>query len=245
MSVRRIGAGRRSLREGRWGGGFAAEVAADHPLFFLRLDETSGTTMVDAMAAHNGTMTGSGFVLDQPGAVANVDPGARSIKFTGSTYIDMASAAWMNVTSAASWSFWLMPNANMNNAGIFSRFGNSGGGGNDWLIWYNTSNTLEFLIRVGGVSKSLPINAPQFKTWSQVFCTYDGANQRVYTNGIEVASLATTGNIDTNAGNLNIGGYSGTIRCLTNHFLDEVCMYDYAVTPDRVLAQFNAGLGVR
>src|SRR4029077_15836302 len=49
----------------------------------------------------------------------------------------------------------------------------------------------------------LPIN-----TWTPLPSPYDGTPLRLYVNGTQVGSVATTGNIDVSSGVLRIGGNS-------------------------------------
>ncbi len=249
MPANRLGAGRRIIRPGLRGGAFVSVVKGTNPLFFLRLDEAvavATTTVVDAMGNHNGAVVGNNITAQNPGAVANVDPGAKSFKWTGgSSYVDLATGTWMNVTNAASWMFWIYPFANGNNAGIFSRYGNSGGGGNDWLIWYNTGSQLVLALMQSGTAYNLALNMPQLNCWTCFHFTYDGTTIRGYANGIPVATAARTGTIDTNAGNIILGGYQNASFGITNHELDEVAFWNIVLTPDQILKMSNAGFGIR
>jgi hypothetical protein len=231
----------RGRRSARLGGGYRAVVLGDAPLGYWRLDETSGTSMADSSGnGHTGTMTGSGFTLNQPGAIQNTDPGAKSVKWIAtSTYVDIASASWMNVTNAATWELWINPGVNGNNAGILSRYANS-----DWLLWYNTSGLIEMRIVIAGAAKNLTINPPQLGVWSHIVATYNGTNLLIYVNGALTATLPQTGNIDTNSGNINIGTYQSGSFGLNNHYLDEVAFYGTALSAAKVLAHFNAGVGI-
>lgn len=230
----------RGRRSARLGGGYKAQVMADSPLGYWRLDETSGTTIVDAANGHNGTISGT-YTLNQPGAIAATDPGARSIKWGAlSTYVAVPTGAWMNVTTAASWELWINPVTPGSNAGILSRYGNGGGGGSDWLLWYNTSS--QVAMQLGGLG-SAGMNMPQLNVWTHLVATYDAANIRLYCNGAQVAAQAITGSIATTAGDIGIGAYQSGGFGLATAYLDEVAFYGTTLTPARIMAHYNAGIG--
>ena len=70
-------------------------------------------------------------------------------------------------------------------------------------------------------------------TWSHLATTYDGANQRLYVNGVLIATQALTGKIATAPGALRIGGDS----IWGEHFrglIDEVRVYNRALTVDEI-----------
>jgi hypothetical protein len=79
-------------------------------------------------------------------------------------------------------------------------------------------------------------------TWTHLASTYDGATLRLYLNGSQVASTATTGNIEVSGGVLRIGGnaiwgeyFSGLI--------DEVRIYNRALTPAQIQTDMNTPIG--
>ena len=70
--------------------------------------------------------------------------------------------------------------------------------------------------------------------WSHVAVTYDGARQRIYVNGVEVANRAQTGAIDDQRSPLRIGGngaFSGGE--FFRGLIDEVRVYNRALTAAR------------
>jgi hypothetical protein len=76
-------------------------------------------------------------------------------------------------------------------------------------------------------------------TWTHLAVTYDRVRLRFYVNGVQVASPASTAAIATSTSPLTIGGdnhygqfFAGTI--------DEVRIYNLALTPAQVLADMNA-----
>lgn len=237
----------RGRRTTRLGGGYKAVVMGDAPLGYWRLDETSGTTAVDSSGnGRHGTITGSNFILNQPGAITRTDPGAKSIKWTGgATHILVPHGTWMNVSTAASWEWWINPVSNGNNAGIFSRYQNGGGGGLDWLHWYNTNSQIEFRVNISGTSKGVLINPPQLGgVWTHLVATFDGSSLRAYVNSQLVGTTTAAGSIDANAGDISLGSYSAGTWNLQNQYLDEVGFYGSTLSAARIAAHYNAGVGI-
>jgi PKD repeat protein len=79
-------------------------------------------------------------------------------------------------------------------------------------------------------------------TWTHLATTYDGATLRLYVNGVQVSSVAQTGNILTSTNPLEIGGdsiygqfFRGTI--------DEVRVYNRALSPSQIRDDMNASVG--
>jgi hypothetical protein len=240
---RRLGISRGRV-SARLGGGYKAQVLGDVPLGYWRLDETSGTSMADSSGnSHTGTMSGANFLLNQPGAIPS-EPSAKSVKWTtgGATYVQVTQATWMDTTAAASWEYWIKPLSNVTNQGIFSRWSNLNGAGNDWIFWFNTSNQLEAVVTIGGASKTIAMNLPQVGLWTHVALTYDGANLLLYCNGVLVTTLAATGSIATATSDIAIGTYqaNGSNIGLQNHYMDEVAFYGTALSAARIAAHYAA-----
>ncbi|NOQ55625.1 MAG: hypothetical protein GQ477_02340, partial [Nanohaloarchaea archaeon] len=71
--------------------------------------------------------------------------------------------------------------------------------------------------------------------WHHYALTYNGSNQKLYLYGNQTNSTSLTGNINTNANNLTIGKYF-------NGIIDEVRIYNRALTAEEINASYNAGL---
>ena len=79
-------------------------------------------------------------------------------------------------------------------------------------------------------------------TWTHLAATYDGATLRLYVNGTPVSSQPATGSIVTSANPLQIGGDD-----LNGQFfagaIDEVRVYDVAVSPSQIQSDMVTPLG--
>ncbi|MFI6502284.1 LamG-like jellyroll fold domain-containing protein [Nonomuraea typhae] len=84
---------------------------------------------------------------------------------------------------------------------------------------------------------SLPLN-----TWTHIAATYDGANLKLFTNGTEVSSVTASGNIRTDNGALRIGGNAVWGEHF-NGLIDEVRIYNRALTPAQITTDMNTPIG--
>ena len=69
--------------------------------------------------------------------------------------------------------------------------------------------------------------------WTHLAVTYDGANLRLYVNGVQTASRALTGSIVTTTGLLKIGGNAVSGEWF-NGLIDEVRIYNRALTAAQI-----------
>ena len=104
--------------------------------------------------------------------------------------------------------------------GVGSKYVVSRGGG-DWFL--NTSGSNGFLFRIetitGGIKILTVHNLYSINTAFDVITTYDGANMKLYIDGVLVGTLAQTGTLyDT--GNLYFGSYSGASGFCNVEYID-------------------------
>lgn len=86
--------------------------------------------------------------------------------------------------------------------------------------------------------------------WTHIAGTFDGNTIRVYVNGVEESSLKPEGVIVTNAWPLQIGGFDETLAgggwsgCWTNGIIDEIALFNTALTADDIKTIMENGIGV-
>jgi chitodextrinase len=84
--------------------------------------------------------------------------------------------------------------------------------------------------------------ALQVHTWSYLATTWDGATLRLYVNGTQVASAAVSGSLDVSTAPLQIGGDSSYGQFFLG-MIDEVRVYNVALTPEQIQADMNTAVG--
>ena len=79
-------------------------------------------------------------------------------------------------------------------------------------------------------------------TWSHLALTYDGSALRLYVNGVLASSIARTGDIQTSANPLQIGGDSLYGQYFQG-MIDEVRVYDVALSAAQIQSDMNTAIG--
>lgn len=224
----------------------------DYFLGAIRKDVTRGLiaywpldgNATDRIAGMNGSATGT--ITESAGRIS------RSMDFEGSTdYYTVTDVAALQGTGSHSVSTWvkldLLPTEDSGTAKfIFSK----GGGGFGLAIACDDSagNNVWFAAAVTTVPSTVQYNAGDtagnfaVKEWQHICAIYDstGPNVKVYVNGV-LADTETTGTVLRHSGNTFIGS-SGTPDRWLNGFLDDLRLYNVALTPDEVMILYMRGL---
>jgi hypothetical protein len=113
--------------------------------------------------------------------------------------------------------------------------------GNPWTwLMENPSNTFRFRITAGGADVSVADTATHLlNRWYNVVGTYDGANMRIYVDGILKNTRAQTGTLATNSVTAKIGTYQGTNYNLTGRVAN-IQVYNRTLTATEVQQNFSA-----
>jgi hypothetical protein len=193
-------------------------------------DEGAGTTAADASGrGHTGVVSGAAWTA------AGRYGGA--LDFDGQNdWVTVADAAELDLTAGMTLEAWVYPTAAPINwrqvvakegASQMVYFLHAGSGG---------GNLPATGVWTGGVERTLVGGTPLVPdAWVHVAATYDGARQRLYVNGTEVANRAQTGSILTSTGPLRVGG-NGVWGEFFAGRIDEVRVYDRALTPQEIQA---------
>jgi glucose/arabinose dehydrogenase/chitodextrinase len=194
--------------------------------------EGAGTTTADASGKGNsGTLMGASWTTQ--GRYGN------ALSFNGTnSLVRVADSASLDLTTAMTLSAWIRPTASQSGwRTIFQRQVDA--------YFLNASNSDGPLRPSGGGTfggntqylsgpTANPVNA-----WTDVAFTYDGATQRLYINGTQVASRATTGAIQTTDNPLWIGGNSPYGEYFQG-LIDEARVYNRALTQAEIQSDMNA-----
>lgn len=124
---------------------------------------------------------------------------------------------------------------------IGSQYGT--GSGNSYALWLNAADTLRGGVNVGAGLNNQGVNYPiAINRYYHFVHTYDGSTQKLYANGTEVASWATSGNIVYNTSNTllavgndwNGSGYNAGANIGTHGKQDVTKIYNRALTAAEV-----------
>jgi concanavalin A-like lectin/glucanase superfamily protein len=214
-------------------------VLADHPVGYWRLGESAGVTAAaDAAGSNPGTY--SAVTLGTAGAV----PGDSAATFAGAGVVTIPATSVLDLSSALSVEAWVNPTAGSENGGIFEK--TVGGRTNTQYLLFLEGGAIKFRGRLAGRSGTNTATGPALAagTWSHVVGTFDGATLRLYVNGALVASAGSSalasgsgaafiGRLGAEGGSPSIYPFSGA--------LDDVAVYNTALSPARVLAHYAGG----
>jgi peptidoglycan/xylan/chitin deacetylase (PgdA/CDA1 family) len=216
--------------------GYAQTVVADTPVGYWRLDETAGTTAANSVAT-SGAGTYQGVTLGTAGLLANAAD--KAVTFPGgSSRVQVASNTALSPTARVTVEAWIKASA----LPASGAFGSIVSKAESYSLQFNGPR-LEFTIIQGGARRRLQAAPGAIVVGSvyHVVGTYDGTTQRLYVNGVQVASVALTGAITANTNSVYIGSWNGTSEFFQG-VVDEVAVYGTALTATQITNHRTAGL---
>lgn len=229
--------------------GFAAEVLSDHPIAFYRLSEPAGATTTSDVSGNgnHGAVSSTGITLGVPGL--GVGDTAARFDGLGSGRIVVPSTEQLNpkrITMEALVE-WSGPN-------VFQQriLEKSISRDNPWLAEYGLS-----LLPDGAVRAELATGSPLVdryatskskvkpNTRTHLAATYDGSTLAIYIDGVLDTSPPVSGDISSKleGSDLGIGNKVEWGRPF-HGVIDEVALYDRALSADRVRAHIAATFGL-
>ena len=217
-------------------GSYLSAVTADAPVSHWRLGETSGTSAVDARGANNGTYR-NGALLGQT-SLLSTDTASRAVRLDGGNDdVSVPDSASLDLTSALTIEAWIKPDL-VPAAGSWASVVTKA---ESYSLQFNGPQ-LELTVIQNGTRRRLdaPSGTIVAGRTYHVVATYDGANQRIYINGAEVASRAQTGGATITSWPLTIGSWNGGGENFRGT-VDEVAVYNKALAASRVQAHYQAG----
>lgn len=209
--------------------GYREIILADNPTSYWRLNESSGTTATDQKGVNNGTITG-GVTLGVTGATT----GDTAMSFNGTSgYVALSQLsglqtpnfsleAWFKTTNNASQKIyrWRL-NGNML---IIN-------GGLPQVIYNDSAANVH--------SAASSVNHAD-GNWHHMVGTYDGSTLKLYLDGSLTVSTSTSAPIFYGGGGVAIGRDGDFSGEYFNGSIDEVAVYNYALTASKVNSHFVA-----
>lgn len=199
---------------------------------YWKLDETNGNA-IDSHGTNDGTVNGAtqgvtgkiGNAYSFDGIDDYVNIGNdNSLEFTDSNAFTLS--AWVNLGQIDS-----------SNREIIRRWE---AGQTQYILRKTSANVFEIIWNDGStkrITSTFTLSAGQ---WYHVVGTFEIGNQNLYLNGVSNGSRSLTGSLASSTGNTYIGytsaGFKGTI--------DEVGIWNRALTSDNILELYNSGDGL-
>jgi hypothetical protein len=199
-----------------------------------KLDETSGTSAVDSTDfAHHGTHVG-------PPSITAGRVGPRALTFDGTTSYVTIPDPGMQVTTMTL-ALWAKPG---DFAVIRDMLTRGDCTTTNFFFETDTSGHLSF----GWNTPTYYLNSGVVLTagqWAYLVATYDGTTVRVYRNGALLASGTATGPPPTMTSITTIGRGGSCANYYWNGSLDDVRVYNVALTPAEILQLYQTTAGKR
>jgi Concanavalin A-like lectin/glucanases superfamily/PA14 domain/Bacterial lectin/Bacterial Ig-like domain len=206
---------------------------------WLRLDETTGTTITDFSGnGRNGTLA-NGALLGYTGKVL------RSVKFDGVSGHVALQNGYSDFSQGMTLALWANPTSSLTSWARFIEFGNGSDANNIIFSRNATSSDLTFEVRIGAPSAG-QVTAPgalQLNQWQHFAVTMDGSrNVVIYKNGVAVASGTLTG-LPNNVTRTNcfVGRSNWAQDGYFQGRMDDVRVYNRVLSADAVLALASGG----
>ena len=197
-----------------------------HPRLWPALGTTKSSTQAIVDPVSRNTITISNLTYANTGAIS----------FNGSNnYMDATGPSFVSGYSQYSICYWARRTTN-NRMPVAAASGTS-------FYWYGDNS---WFYTHGGATgeyyypKSVTIAD---NTWGFFCCTYDGANVKIYRNGVYEGQQATTGSANWSVG-MRIGYWNGGAGYQWSGDIDSVTMYNRAITAAEVTQNFNARRGL-
>lgn len=222
---------------------YRAAVLADGPIAYYRFEETAGNEAANEVAQDGGipSATMLNVTLGRAGAILT-DPGARAVELTGTGRVTVDDPRFtFSGMAPFTLEAWVQPSSLDNTPRrLFSH--EIGSPPQGYLVAFYV-NLAEFrrATDAGYVQATLYDASIAPARWTYVVATYDGRAQRLYFDAKLVALSAgptnALGAVDTP---LATGAIGSTGASTLVGLLDEVAVYDKALTTAQIEAHFAA-----
>lgn len=217
------------------------------PLAYWQFDETAGTTAFDASQNGNGNPNANNGTLTNTPTRITSGKLNSAISFDGTDdYISVNDSSLLNITSDITLEAWAYPTSltSANKTVVFK--GNSTSNSTrQYGVRLNASNQWEGFLSIGTTEYTLActLSAATVNQWSHIVFKRSSSNADLYINGRKVCNSAAfgTGTINSTANILAIGRYGAASSEYFGGYIDNVRLYNIALTDAQVLTIMNEG----
>jgi hypothetical protein len=195
-------------------------------------NEGSGATVFDSSGKNN-----IGTIANATWTAAGKFGSALSFNGT-SSWVTVLDAPSLDLTNGLTLEAWVKPSTL---TGWRTALLKESAGGLSYALYaHNNTPNPAVTVQIGGGDRSAGGTSPlPLNTWTHLAATYDGAQLRLYVNGVQAGSRAQTGNIAVSAAPLRVGGNAVWTEFFAG-LIDEVRVYNRALSPAEIQADMNA-----
>jgi hypothetical protein len=225
---------------------YALEVLADRPLAYWRFGADSTAKAIDVTKqGHDGLYSPA--PTFEAGPLAG-EPDDRAVVFDGLSVVSMGSKFGFEGTAPFTIEAWVRAGTLANNGGIVSKNIEMGGlSRQGWVLMYLPTNEgLLFERSTGDANKqSVTITAvlPAAGPWRHVVVTFDGIELVMTVDSDASATSLQQVSMPATNGSFAIGARNGGADERFRGAVDEVAVYDHALSRERIARHYAAGVG--
>lgn len=212
-----------------------AKSATSGLVGYWKFDEGSGNIASDSSGNGNdGTVNGASWT----GGISN-----EALQFNGiSNYVGISSSPSLVLSgNQVSLELWIKPTVALN-SGLASRINIMDKGDGYGFQMEVGDGRISFFVNNAYGDQWLPTETSDWKagTWYLIAGTYDGTNERVYVNGALENTKSLSGTLSGIGHPLSIGSYCYGTMNFFNGAIDEVKIYNRALTSDEIYTDYAA-----
>lgn len=229
---------------------YPVEVLADSPSAYYRMADLQGTILTDSSGhGRNGTLSAGAINREQPSLLT------RDANFSDGIALGLASDLGRETVSAAAWmdtDFFTLeaivkPHILVGgeNASAIAKNENGVLATTTYRMFLDSTGHLVGELHRNGVGANDYVGgtpALSVDTIAHYVLTYDGANFKAYVNGVLYGNVSAPGvTHKTPTQNLTFGALGGNLDKY-HGWLDEVAIYDHALSATRIRAHYIASI---
>jgi hypothetical protein len=201
------------------------------PISSWKLDDGSGTTVMDSTGGRNGTRNGPTWTTGKVSGALNFD-GVDD-------YVSVANASAFQVTRAITIAGWVRATTWPSGTTVACLLRKGEDNPNNWELSVCNGKP-EFLLEGYDDSGIKGTSVLPNNQWVHLAATWDGSTGKVYVNGVLNSSAARTASIGTDTRPVYLGGRVGATDVVPGK-VDEVRFYNRALTAAEIaeLAQVS------
>lgn len=196
----------------------------NHLQAYWKLNETSGTTIIDSGPnGYNGTISGA-YTLNTPGKLNGSILMNVNDKISMSDTLDLAGNVPFTISA------WMKSSASTDFFNFIGKRTHPGTDWNGWIFYLNsTSGQINF--ERDNVSQNFVSSNGIYNdgNWHYVVTTYDGTTQKIYVDGKLDSSLVMATVIPDTVAVLEIGNST-----VSGNYTDEIAVWDTALTATEI-----------
>jgi hypothetical protein len=165
-----------------------------------------------------------------------------ALNLDGNSWAEVHDNASLDITDAITLECWYNTDYLAGNNMLISKWSPYAGGQRSYLLYMTEFEYLYFSISADGVSPSTLSSSSVYRGgWKHFVATYDGANMRLYIDGVAENTKAETLTIKDGSFKIGIGNHQGDTSALAEKPIAQPRIYNRALTAEEVQRNYNAG----